>query len=79
MTNNTYCPYCGAVNESTSRFCKECGASLDLAAERSTPPPQPTYVQQPIQQQPQTVYVTQQPPRPASNNAAVASLVTGII
>lgn len=28
-----YCKNCGAENNNTSRFCKECGASMDAATE----------------------------------------------
>ena len=64
MTETIFCPYCGAENKATSRFCHSCGANFspdpdgtpktELAIP-STPPSSETKVSVSEQKQPFTV------------------------
>ena len=71
MNGKIYCSKCGAVNENESKFCVNCGSTIE---NNQAPIIQQQYPQQRIQAPPNVVIV-EQPQQPRSSNLLCVCII----
>jgi hypothetical protein len=83
LSNDKYCPYCGAPQEAGTKFCGSCGASLDgdLVGSSDTGVKilSETPVQPGTQQHTYGTTPTYRPPPQRPRNNATTALILGLI